>query len=116
MLASIVIKLIAVTHFLWAGLAFGVVLRPADYVFLVAFLGFLIILTRFARIPGGFFVGAIFALDLLGVAEEQALAMVLVVQSTSMLTVAAIGALALWRNGIALGDLQTARGDTVGAP
>ena len=113
-LASIIIKLIAATHFLWAGLAFGVALRPADYVFLMAFLGFLIILTRFARIPGGFFVGAIFALDLLGVAEEQALAMVVVVQSSSMLTVAAIGAFALWRNGIALSDLQTVKGDSVG--
>ena len=89
-------------------------LRPTDYVFLVVFLGFLIILTRFARIPGGFFVGAIFALDLLRVAEEQALAMVLVVQSSSMLTVAGIGAFALWRNGIALGDLQTVKGDSVG--
>ena len=76
MLASILIKLIAITHLLWAGLAFGVMLDPADYVFLVVFLGFLIILTRLARIPGGFFFGAIFALDLLGVAEEQALAMV----------------------------------------
>ena len=73
MLASVVIKLIALTHILWAGLAFGVVLRPADYVFLLVFLGFRIILTRFARILGGFFVGAIFALDLLGVPEEQAL-------------------------------------------
>jgi len=110
-LASILIKLIAITHFLWAGLAFGVVLHPADYVFLVVFLGFLIILTRLARIPGGFFFGAIFALDLLGVAEEQALAMVLVVQFSSMLTVAGIGALALWRNGVALGDLQVVKGD-----
>ena len=110
-LASILIKLIAITHFLWAGLAFGVVLRPADYVFLVVFLGFLIILTRLARIPGGFFFGAIFALDLLGVAEEQALAMVLVVQLSSTLTVASIGALALWWNGIALSDLRMAKGD-----
>ncbi len=45
-LASIAIKLIAITHFLWAGLAFGIVLRPGDYVFLVVFLDFLIILTR----------------------------------------------------------------------
>ena len=52
-LASVAIKLIATTHFLWAGLAFGVLLCPADYVFLVAFLGFLIIITRFARIPSG---------------------------------------------------------------
>lgn len=111
-LASIVMKLVAITHFLWAGLAFGVVLDPADYVFLVVFLGFLIILTRLAQIPGGFFFGAIFALDLLGVAEEQTLAMVLVVQFSSMLTVATIGALALWWNGVALGDMQMARSGT----
>ncbi|MCH8926755.1 MAG: flippase-like domain-containing protein, partial [Proteobacteria bacterium] len=110
-LASVVIKLIALTHFLWAGLAFGVVLRPADYVFLLVFLGFLIILTRFARIPGGFFIGAIFALDLLGVAEEPALAMVLVVQFSSMLTIACLGALALWRNGMTLGKLRLAEAD-----
>ena len=113
-LASVVIKLIALTHFLWAGLAFGVVLRPADYVFLLVFLGFLIVLTRFARIPGGFFVGAIFALDLLGVAEERALAMVLVVQFSSMLTIAGLGAFALWRNGMTLGKLRLAGGDVRG--
>lgn len=113
--ASILIKLIAITHLLWAGLAFGVVLHPADYVFLVVFLGFLIILTRLARIPGGFFFGAIFALDLLGVAGEQALAMVLVVRFSSMLTVASIGALALWWNGVALSDLQMAKGDAAGS-
>ena len=114
-LASILIKLIAITHFLWAGLAFGVVLNPADYVFLVVFLGFLIILTRLVQIPGGFFFGAIFVLDLLGVVEEQALAMVLLVQFSSTLTVASIGALALWWNGVALGDLQTAKGDAAGS-
>ncbi|MFQ6021982.1 MAG: lysylphosphatidylglycerol synthase transmembrane domain-containing protein [Acidiferrobacterales bacterium] len=109
-LAGILIKLIAITHFLWAGLAFGVVLHPADYIFLVVFLGFLVILTHFARIPAGFLIGAIFALGLVGVGEEQALAMALVVQFSSMLTVAGLGAVALWRNGIALGDLQIARG------
>ncbi len=114
-LASILIKLIAITHFLWAGLAFGIVLHPADYVFLVVFLGFLIILTRLVQIPGGFFFGAIFALDLLGVVEEQALAMVLLVQFSSTLTVASIGALALWWNGVALGDLQIAKGDAAGS-
>ncbi len=69
------------------------------------FLGFLIILTRLARIPGGFLVGALFALDLLGVADEEALAMVLIVQTSSMLTVVAVGAFALWRNGVAIADL-----------
>ena len=114
MLASVVIKLIALTHILWAGLAFGVVLRPADYVFLLVFLGFLIILTRFARILGGFFVGAIFALDLLGVPEEQALAIALAVQSSSMLAISCLVAVALWRNGITLDELRLAQGDTQG--
>ena len=109
-LASILIKLIAITHFIWAGLAFGVVLRPADYVFLVVFLGFLIILTRFARIPGGFLVGAVFALDLLGVADEPALAMVLVVQFSSILAISAVGAFALWRSGIALDEYRLTKG------
>ena len=115
-LASVVIKLIAATHFLWAGLAFLVLLRPSDYVFLMVFLGFLIILTRLARIPGGFFLGSIFALDLLGVAEEQALAMVLVVQFSSLLAVVSIGASALWRSGIALDDLRIAKGSDIGSP
>ncbi len=105
-LASVVIKLSAMTHFLWAGLAFGIVLRPADYVFLVVFLGFLIILTRFARIPGGFAFGAIFALDLLGVADEPALAMVAAVQLSAMLTVGGVGAFALWKHGIELDELR----------
>ncbi len=108
-LASIVIKLIAITHLLWAGLAFGVVLRPADYVFLVVFLGFLIVLTRFVRIPGGFFIGGIFALDLLGVPEEQALAMVLAVQFSSIVMVGSIGAFALWRSGMALDQFRLAK-------
>lgn len=113
-IASIVIKLIAITHFLWAGLAFGVTLPPVHYIFLVVFLGFLVILSRLARIPGGFFVGAVFALDLLGVPDEPALAMVLLVQISSLLTVAATGAIALWRSGIALADLKGGRPNAPG--
>ncbi|NQU62577.1 MAG: flippase-like domain-containing protein [Rhodospirillales bacterium] len=106
-IASIGIKLVATTYFLWAGLAFGVALRPTDYVFLLVFLGFLIILTRFARIPGGFLVGGVFALNLLGVAEEQSLAMVLLVHFASLITVSSIGAFALWQNGVAIADLRS---------
>lgn len=105
-LSSLVIKLIATTHFLFAGLAFGVLLKPLDYLFLIVFLGFVIILTHFARIAGGFTVGAIFALGLFGVSDEVALAMVLAVQLASLLTVAVLGAAALWRNGVALSDFQ----------
>jgi uncharacterized membrane protein YbhN (UPF0104 family) len=108
-LASVVIKLFAATHFLWAGLAFGVLLGPLDYLFLIVFLGFIVILTHFARLAGGFIVGSVFALGLFGVAEERALAMVLVVQMSSLGSVAAIGALALWRAGVSLGDLREAR-------
>lgn len=107
-LASVAIKGIAATHFLWAGLAFGVALRLGEYLFLMVFLGFVAILGRFARIPGSFIVGAIFALGLFDVAEATALALVLVVQAASLMSVAAIGALALWRQGVALADLRTA--------
>ncbi len=112
--ASIMIKPIAITHFLWSGLAFGLVLHPLDYLFVVVFLGFLTTLSRLARNPGAFLVGAIFALDLLGVPDEQALVMVLLVQFSSLLAVASIGAFALWRSGIALDELHLAKGNAVG--
>jgi len=108
-LASVVIKLIAATHFLWAGLAFGVLLRPADYLFLIVFLGFIVILTHFARVAGGFIVGAVFALGLFGVDAEPAVAMTLVVQISSIATVAVIGAFALWRHGFSLADVRGAQ-------
>lgn len=106
-IASVAIKLIALTHFLWAGLALGVLLQPPDYVFLLVFLGFLIILTRFARIPGGFLVGGVFALDLLGVAEEQGLAVVLLIHFATLATVSIIGAAALWQSGVTIADLRS---------
>ena len=112
--ASVGIKLIAATHFLWAGLAFGVALRPAEYIFLLVFLGFLIILTRVARVPGGFFVGNVFALDLLGIPEEQGLAMVLLVHVSTLVTISSVGAVALWRNGIAIGELGSVTEDGYG--
>jgi len=109
-LASVVIKLIAATHLLWAGLALGVLLRPAEYLFLLVFLGFLHVLASFARIVGGFTVGAVVALGLLGVPEEPALAMALIVQGASLLTVTGIGALALWWQGVGLGELRAVGG------
>ncbi len=110
-LASVVIKLIAATHFLWAGLAIGVLLQPGDYVVLLVFLGFLHVLANVARIAAGFTVGAVFALGLFGVSNEQALVMVLIVQGANLLTVAVIGAAALWLEGVALGELRAAGGE-----
>ncbi|MDF1587345.1 lysylphosphatidylglycerol synthase transmembrane domain-containing protein [Marinimicrococcus flavescens] len=102
--ASLLIKPLAATHFLWAGLAFGVVLEPGDYLFLLVCLGFVGILGYFARAAGSFLLGAVFALGLLGVAEEQALAMALAVEGTNLLSIALIGALALWQQGVALAE------------
>ena len=68
-------KIIAATHFLWAGLAVGIVLTPFDYLFLMVFAGFALVLARFIRVPGGFVIGTGFALKVLGVPDEQALAM-----------------------------------------
>jgi uncharacterized membrane protein YbhN (UPF0104 family) len=108
-LASAAIKLIAATHFMWAGIAMGAELQPAQYLFVMVFLGFLVILGHFARIAGSFIIGGIFALGLFGVSQERALAMVLVVQGASLLSVAGIGALALWQQGVALSDVRGTR-------
>ena len=116
LLASVAMKFVAVTWFLWAGLAFGVVLTPMDYVFLMVFLGFLAILTGALGLLGGFTAGAVFALGGFGIAVETGLAMALVVQATMMLTFAVIGLGALWIQGLRLGDLLRGRaGDDTGA-
>ena len=107
--ASVLIKLIAASHFLWAGLAFGVRLDPFAYLVLLAILGFIVILTHLARVPGGFIIGAVFALGLFGVGEEHAVAMVTIVIASTLLVIGAVGALTLWRHGIALGAFTSRR-------
>ena len=107
-MASLVMKLFAATQFFWAGLAFGLVLRPAEYLFVMVFIGFLVILGHFARVAGSFIVGALFALNLLGVPSEQALAMVLVVEASNLLSVAGVGAVALWSQGIGIAEIRAA--------
>ncbi len=104
--ASLLMKLVAATHFLWAGLAVGVILAPFDYLFLLVFAGFSMIVARFIRVPGGFAVGAAFALKLLGVADEEALAMVLSVYAASIVTTVLIGAPTLWRGGVTFVELR----------
>lgn len=108
--ASAAIKLLAATNLLWAGLAIGVLLEPAQYLFLVVFLGFLMILRHFLRFIGSFVVGGVFALGLFGVAPEPALAMVLIVEAMNVLSVAAVGAFSLWAQGVALSDVRAASG------
>ena len=106
LLASVLMKVIAATQFVGAGLAFGIGLAPAEYLFLMVFLGFLVIVGQFARLAGGFIIGAVFALGLLGVPQEEALAMSLIVQASNLLSVACVGAFALWLQGVALADVR----------
>lgn len=110
LLASVVIKLLAASSFLWAGLAFGVALQPAQYVFILVFLGFLIILGHFARVAGSFILGGMFALQLLDVPKEQALAMVLVVEAANLLSVSALGAFSMAWQGIVLAEFRSTDG------
>ena len=104
--ASLVMKMVAALQLAVAGLAFGVTLAPMQYVFIMVFLGFLIILAGTLRIVGGFTAGAVFVLTGFGVGVETALAMAVTVQAASLLTLAATGALALWIEGINLGEIR----------
>jgi hypothetical protein len=105
-LASVLMKIVAATHFLWAGLAVGIVLTPFDYLFLLVFAGFALVLARLVRVPGGFVIGSGFALKLLGVPDEQALAMILFNHVLSIVLVVGFGLMFLWRSGI---DIREAR-------
>ena len=98
--ASFAMKAVAATHFLWAGLAVGVSLRGLDYLFLLVVAGFALVLARFIRVPGGFVIGSGFALRLLGVGDEQALAMIMFNNLATILLMVGIGLVVLWRGGI----------------
>jgi uncharacterized membrane protein YbhN (UPF0104 family) len=108
-MASVVMKVISVTHFLWAGLAVGVVLAGWDYLFLMVFAGFALVLARFIRVPGGFVIGSAFALKLLGIPNEQALAMILFNNVFSIVLVVGIGLFVLWRSGVGIRAARTTR-------
>jgi len=111
--ASIAMKMISTTHFLWVGLVFGILLSPFDYIFIMVFSGFALIISRFIRIPGGGIIGSAFALKLLGIADEEALTMVFGVHSSSMILVAGIGAIAMWKNGLTVMKLRLAASESI---
>ncbi len=99
-------KLAAASHFVWSGLAVGVVLGPWDYLFLMVFSGFAMVLGRFVRIPASFVFGAGFALKSLGVADEQALLMILFNYIIAISLMVGVGLLVLWQSGL---DIRAAR-------
>jgi hypothetical protein len=103
---SVAMKIVAATYFLWAGLAVGVVLKPLDYLFLMIFAGFAIILSRFIRVPGGFIIGSGYALAMLGVEDEKALAMILTINAVTITLMVGIGLGVLWRSGVKLSTLK----------
>jgi uncharacterized membrane protein YbhN (UPF0104 family) len=114
-LASIGMKILSTTHFIWAGLIFGILLTPFEYLFIMIFTGFALIISRFIRVPGGGIMGSAFALKLLGIPDEEALTMVFVVHSSATLLIAAIGAIEMWRSGLTVLKLrQVARGSMDG--
>jgi hypothetical protein len=82
-----------------------VVLRPFDYLFLLVFAGFALVLARFIRVPGGFVIGAGFALNILGVADEAALAMILFNNTFSILLMVGVGLMVFWRSNVKLRTL-----------
>ena len=57
---------------------------------------------------GGFTIGAVIALGLFGVPKEEALAMALIVQGSTLFTVASLGGIVLWLQGIGTADLRAA--------
>ncbi len=110
--ASFAMKAVAATHFLWAGLAVGVTLGFFDYLFLLVFAGFALVLARVIRVPGGFVIGSGYALKLLGVADEQALAMIIFNNILTILLMVGIGLVVLWRSGIEVRSLTHVSGKT----
>ncbi|HIB16449.1 MAG TPA: flippase-like domain-containing protein [Candidatus Lambdaproteobacteria bacterium] len=103
---AVVMKLIAASHFYWVGLAFGVALQFWHYIFLMVFLGYLIILVGLVRIAGGFTAGVIFVLGSFGVAIEDALAMTLTLFAVSKLSVGVCGLGSFWGLGIKLSEIR----------
>ncbi len=103
---AILIKLLATTQYLWAGLAFDVHLAAGDYLFIMVFLGALVFVGIFVRIPGGGLLASLFVLELFGVPKAQALAMTFVVMSSFLLTVVLAGGAALILEGVGVGTLR----------
>ncbi len=103
---SAAMKGIAASHFIWAGLAVGVILGGWEYLFLFLFAGFSLVLARFVRIPGGFIIGSGYALQLLVVADEAALAMILFINVFTLGLMIVPGLFVLLRSGIKIRSLR----------
>jgi hypothetical protein len=73
--------------------------------FLLVVAGFALVLARFVRVPAGFVIGSGYALSLLQVPQEQALAMVLFNHVLSVLLTVGIGTTVLMSSGLKIRNL-----------
>lgn len=109
-LAAVAGKLVAATHLMWAGLALDIWLTPWDYLFLMVVAGFAMVIGRFVRVPGGFVIGAGFALQVLGVPDETALLMILFNHVTTIVLMVVVGLPVLWKSGIRIRQIRRVTG------
>jgi uncharacterized membrane protein YbhN (UPF0104 family) len=107
--ASFAMKAVSATHYIWAGLAVGVTLGLFDYLFLMVFAGFALVLAKFIRVPGGFVIGSAFAMKLLGIPDELALAMILFNHIITIVLMVGIGGIVLWQNSIDIRDMMQSK-------
>jgi hypothetical protein len=107
--ASFAMKAVSATHYIWAGLAVGVTLGLFDYLFLMVFAGFALVLAKFVRVPGGFVIGSAFAMKLLRIPDEQALAMILFNHIITIILMVGIGGIVLWQNSIDICDMMQSK-------
>ena len=106
---STAMKFVAASHLIWAGLALGIGLSLMDGILVMVIAGIAIMLGRLIRVPGGFVIGAGFALHSIGTPDAAALAMILLVNVFSIVLTLTLGFGFLSRTGL---DLRAAARET----
>ena len=110
---SAAMKFAAASHLIWAGLALGIGLSLMDGILVMVIAGIAMILGRLIRVPGGFVIGAGFALNSIGTPDAAALAMILLVNVFSIVLTLTVGFGYLSRTGL---DLRAAARETAHRP
>lgn len=101
-LASGVMKFLAASQFLWAGLAIGIVLAPVDYLFLMVFSGLALLAATFVRVPGLYFFVTVMAFDLVGLGFNEAFAILILIRVTTMACMLGPGFIFGWNAFVAI--------------
>jgi len=101
-LASGLMKFLAASQFLWAGLAIGIVLAPVDYLFLMVFSGLALIAATFVRVPGLYFFATVMAFDLVGLGFNEAFAILILIRVATIVCMLGPGFVFGWNAVIAI--------------